>query len=129
MSPPGPALPCGRSAVLPPVLVLCPEPVFPLNPGVEVAAIWLTPGVAEDADSCGTEDPEEELLPAGRLEAPPLGVELKELPAAAPAAERQVEFEGTGPVFPGTGCVWFAGAGVWYFGGSSRLLSSCRVAK
>lgn len=102
--------------------------MFPLKLGVVVAFIWLTPGVAEDAASCGTEDPEAELLPAGRLVVPPPGVELKELPVgAAPAADRQAEFGGTGPAFPGTGCVWLAG--VWYFGGSNRLLSSCRVAK
>jgi len=130
VSPPGPVLPCERSAAFPPVLVFCPEPMFPLKPGVGVALIWLTPGVAEDADSCGTEDPEDELLPAGRLVVPPLGVELKELPVGgAPEVERHVEFEGTGPVFPGIVCVWLAGAGVWYFGGSNRLLSSCRVAK
>lgn len=116
--------------MFPPVLVFCPEPMFPLNPGAEVAVIWLMLGVAEDADSCGTEDPEDELLPAGRLVVPPLGAELKELPVgAAPAAERHVELEGTGPVFPGTVCVWLAGAGVWYLGGSNRLLSSCRVAR
>lgn len=123
-------LPCERSAVFPPVLVFCPDPMFPLNPGVEVVVIWLTPGVAEDADSCGTEDPEDELLPAGRLVVPPLGVELKELPVDdAPAAERHAEFEGTGPVLPGAAGAWLAGAGVWYLGGSNKLLSSCRVAK
>lgn len=110
MSPPGPVLPCERSAVFPPALAFCPEPMFPLNPGVEVVVIWLTLGVAEDADSCGTEDPEDELLPAGRLVVPPLGVELKELPVgAAPEAERHVEFEDAGPVFPGIVCVWLAG--------------------
>lgn len=104
--------------------------MFPLNPGVEVVVIWLTAGVAEDADSCGTEDPEDELLPAGRLVVPPLGVELKELPVGgAPAAERHAEFEEAGPVLPGAVGAWLAGAGVWYLGGSNRLLSSCKVAK
>ena len=123
-------LPCKRSAVFPPVLVVCPEPMFPLNPRAEVVVIWLTLGVAADADSCGTEDPEDEVLPAGKLLVPPLGVGLNELPVgAAPAPEEHAAFEGTGPVLPGTVCVWLAGAGVWYLGGSSRLLSSCRVAK
>lgn len=132
MSAPGPALPCGRSAAPPAALLLCPKPAVPLKPGVEEEVpIWLAPGVAEDAESCGTEEPEEEALPAGRLVVPALGVELKELPVAgAPAAaeRHEEEPEGAGPELPGAACGWL-GAGVWYLGGSRRLLSSCRVAK
>lgn len=128
-SAPGPALPCERSAVPPTPPLLCPEPAVPLKPGVEDVPIWLAPGVAEDADSCGTEEPEEEALPAGRLVVPALGVELKELPVAgAPAERHEEELGGAGPELPGAACGWL-GAGAWYLGGSRRLLSSCRVAK
>lgn len=132
MSVPGPVLPCERSAAPPAAPPLWPEPALPLKPGVEDVPIWLAPGVAEDADSvCGTEEPEEEALPAARLVVPALGVELKELPVAgAPAAaeRHEEELEAAGPELPDAACGWL-GAGVWYLGGSRRLLSSCRVAR
>lgn len=77
-------------------------------------------------------DPEAEVLPTGRFVVPPLGVEVKELPVGgAPGAARQVELGGIEAAFPDTVCSWLEGGGgaVWCFGGVSRLLSSCKVAK
>lgn len=94
--------------------------------------VWLILGTEEDADSCGTVDPEVELLPPGRLVVPPLGVGVKELPVGgAPGAARQAELGGIGAEFPGSVCSWLGGGAgaVWCLGGTSRLLSSCKVAK
>lgn len=94
--------------------------------------VWLILGTVEDADSCGTVDPEAELLPAGRFVVPPpLGVEVKGVEVGgAPDAERQEELGGIDAEFPDILCSWLEGDGaVWCFGGVSRLLSSCKVAK
>lgn len=84
-----------------------------LNPEEEVVLVWLILEVEEAvADSWGTVDPEAELLPVGRFAVPPLGVEVKELPAeGAPGAARQVGLGGTEAAFPDRDCSWFTGWG------------------